>query len=183
MTAPASASARRSRRVGTKRYRSITMTIETTRAATRGAAPPMVVVRSAAARRSSCWASRSSTVAATVRSTSTAEPTTSTRSTSFPRAGGRPRSSPSTTSSAVRIAAIIPIAAHTKRSSVARPTSPEGDAIPEMASATSRRLVTPAGSARTTVSTTALWTSRSPSRRPNAATTTIASGTIENSTR
>ncbi len=79
--------------------------------------------------------------------------------------------------------AIMPVAAQTNRASVMSPTTPDGDAIPEMAPATSSRLATLGGSARTTVSTTASWMSRFPSSRPNTATSTIASGTIENTTR
>ena len=83
----------------------------------------------------------------------------------------------------MRIAAIIPVAAHPNRSSGTSPTRPDGEAMAEMAVATSSRLATDDGSVRTTVSTTASWTSWLPSSRPNTATTTIASGTIEKSTR
>jgi hypothetical protein len=83
----------------------------------------------------------------------------------------------------VRIDAIIPVAAQAKSAMVTTPTSPDGAAMSEIAVATSCRLATLGGRARTTVSTTASCTSRFPSSSPNTATTTMASGTIENSTR
>ena len=82
-----------------------------------------------------------------------------------------------------RIDAIIPVAAHANSSSVNSPNALEGDAIAEIALATSSRLATVDGSARTIVSTTTSWTSLFPSTSPKIETSTIASGTIENSTR
>jgi len=101
----------------------------------------------------------------------------------LPRAIGRVRFAWIATSRPARIEAIIPVAAHANSTSVTSPTRPEGVAIPVIASATSARLVAVSGSARTIVSTTVSWTVWFPRMTPKIETSTMASGTIENSTR
>ncbi len=77
----------------------------------------------------------------------------------------------------------MPVAAHANSTKVIRPSTPEGDAIAVIASATSCRLAAVDGSARVIVSTTTSFTSWFPRTRPKIDTITIASGTIENRTR
>ena len=67
--------------------------------------------------------------------------------------------------------------------SVTSPTAPEEVAIPVIASATSALLAAVDGNALTIVSTTASWTVWFPRMTPKIETSTMASGTIENSTR
>ena len=90
--APASASRRRSRRPGTNLYSSMTIPTDRATATVRGMMVPSCVSWRPVAestRRRVCCASLSSSVRPAMPSTSTAVPTTSARSTSFPRAIGR----------------------------------------------------------------------------------------------
>ena len=77
----------------------------------------------------------------------------------------------------------MPVAAHANSTSVTSPSTPDGAAIAVIAPATSSRLAALDGSAPTIVSTTRSCTWGLPRITPKIDTITIASGTIENSTR
>ena len=102
---------------------------------------------------------------------------------SFPRAIGRETATPIAASRPVRMAAIIPVAAQAKTSRLTSPAALAGVAIAVTASSTSFLPATETGSASTIVLTTSCRISSFWSTSPKIATSTMASGAIENSTR
>ena len=107
-------------------------------------------------------------------------PITSTRSTSFPRAAGRPSVTPIARSSPCRIDVITPVAAQANTRRLTRPAALTGVAIVVIASSTSFEPLAEIGSASTICLTTLARTESSWRIRPKIETSTIASGAIEN---
>lgn len=125
---------------------------------------------------------RTATVSPSETSAATPAPATSPRSISFPRRNGRGSATSKAAFSAVRIAAIIPLAENTTPS---RPSRPRVDSPPVALRRVERRLSSPPGDRGrfwAMASTTSAWMPVARTTIPNAAARTMASGNSEKST-